>query len=83
MYCSVGVVGLMAAKLVGALNSLDELTVGQTWLWVVYAGGVAGDVCVVVCVDVCGSGVVRAGSVVCVAVCVYMYHEFQQVIYLS
>ena len=62
MYCSVGVVGLMAAKLVGALNSLDELTVGWTWLWV--------GVCVVVCVDVCGSGVVRVGSVVCVALCV-------------
>ena len=63
MYCSVGVVGLLAAKLVGALNSLDELMVGWTWLCVVYAGGIAGGVCVVVCVDVCGSGVVHAWQV--------------------
>ena len=69
MYRSVGMVGLVAAKLVGALKSLDEPTVRWTWLCVVYAGGVAGGVCFVVYVDVCGSGVVCAGSVVCVVVC--------------
>ena len=35
--------------------------------------GFAGGVCVVVCVEVCGSGVVRAGSVcVCVWLCVHV-----------
>ena len=65
MYCSVGVVVLMAAKLVGALKSLDLATVGQTWVCVLYAGGV----CVVVCVDVCGSGVVFVDVCACMASC--------------
>ena len=30
----------MAAKLVGALKSLDLTTVGRTWVCVLYAGGV-------------------------------------------
>ena len=79
MYCSVELVGLMAAKLVGALKSLDLATVGRTWVCVLYAGGVCVvmyvlwcmccDVCVVVCVDVCGSGVVFVDVCACMASC--------------
>ena len=76
--CSVRVVGIMAAKLVGALKFLDVHTVGWTRIGLVYTGDVADDVCVVVRVDVCAGCVVwcmYAGGVVwLVWMCVHAWH---------